>query len=165
MNYDCGFTKENNWFRYKATAIIIENGCVLCVKNDSVDYYYAVGGAVHIGEKVEDAIIREVYEETGVNYEVDRLAFIHENFFVGSGSLKGYNCHEIAFYFLMKSRGTQQLNSNSYSGEFKEYMHWIPIDKLSNYKAYPSFFKEKLLNMKSYVEHIITDERYISRNS
>lgn len=26
--YDCGFTKENNWFRYRAAAIIIENDCV-----------------------------------------------------------------------------------------------------------------------------------------
>ncbi len=23
--YDCGFTKENNWFRYRAAAIIIED--------------------------------------------------------------------------------------------------------------------------------------------
>lgn len=27
--YDCGFTKENNWFRYRAAAIIVENDCVL----------------------------------------------------------------------------------------------------------------------------------------
>lgn len=26
MMYDCGFTKENNWFRYRAAAIIIEDG-------------------------------------------------------------------------------------------------------------------------------------------
>lgn len=161
MKYDCGFTKGNNWFRYKATAIIIENDCILFAKNDSVDYYYPVGGAVNIGEKVEDAVVREVYEETGVNYEIDRLAFIHENFFLGSGNLEGYNCHEIAFYFLMKSRGTQELDSNSYSGKVKEYMHWIPINNLSNYKAYPTFFNERLSNIQSYVEHIITDERYI----
>lgn len=136
MKYDCGFTKDDGWFRYKAAAIIIENGCVLFAKNDRDDYYYPVGGGVHIGEKAEDAVEREVYEETGIHYEIDRLAFIHENFFIGSGSLDGYNCHEISFYFLMKQRGTQKLNSNSYSGGFKEYMHWLPINKLSNYKAY-----------------------------
>lgn len=140
MKYDCGFTKNNKWFRYKATAIIIENESVLFAKNDRDDYYYPVGGGVHIGEKAEDAVLREVYEETGINYEIDRLAFIHENFFIGSGSLEGYNCHEIAFYFLMKPRGTQKLNSNSYSGKFKEYMHWLPINNLSNYNAFPTFF-------------------------
>ena len=99
------------------------------------------------------------YEETGIHYEIDRLAFIHENFFIGSGSLEGYNCHEIAFYFLMKPRGTQELNSNSYTGEFKEYMHWLPINNLSKYKAFPAFFIDKLSNIQSYVEHIVTDER------
>lgn len=159
MEYDCGFTKENGWFRYKAVAIIIEDGSVLFAKNDRDDYYYPVGGGVHIGEKAEDAVLREVFEETGVHYEIDRLAFIHENFFNGSGSLEGYNCHEIAFYYLMKPRGTKKLNSNSYSGGYREYMHWLPIGKLSNYKAFPIFFNEKLSNIKGYVEHIITDER------
>lgn len=32
---DCGFTKENNWFRYRAGAIIIENDCVLFVGNQN----------------------------------------------------------------------------------------------------------------------------------
>lgn len=34
-----------------------------------------------MGETAEDAVVREVYEETGVRYEIDRLAVIHENFF------------------------------------------------------------------------------------
>ncbi|WP_194191576.1 NUDIX hydrolase [Clostridium chrysemydis] len=159
MEYDCGFTKENGWFRYKAVAIIIEDGSVLFAKNDRDDYYYPVGGGVHIGEKAEDAVLREVFEETGVHYEIDRLAFIHENFFNGSGSLEGYNCHEIAFYYLMKPRGSQKLNSNSYSGGYREYMRWLPIEKLSDYKAFPTFFNDKLSNIKGYVEHIITDGR------
>lgn len=70
-----------------------------------------------MGETAEEAIVREVYEETGIHYEVDKLAFIHENFFLGDGSLEGKECHEIAFYFLMKSRGTKELNSNSYNTE------------------------------------------------
>lgn len=162
MKFDCCFTKENDWFRYRAAAIIIENDCVLFAKNDIDDYYYSIGGGVHIGEKAEDAVRREVYEETGVQYEVERLAFIHENFFVGSGSLEGYKCHEIAFYYLMKSRGSQKLNSNSYcSIGAREYMHWLPIDKLDHYKSFPTFFREKIQGIKhteGKIEHIITYE-------
>ena len=33
------------------------------------------------GETAEDAVKREVLEETGVEYAVDHLAVIHENFF------------------------------------------------------------------------------------
>lgn len=155
---DCCITTGTNWFRYRAAAIIIEDGCVLLAGNETADYFYSVGGGVHMGEMAEDAVIREVYEETGVRYEIDRLAFIHENFFKGDGSIKGMDCHEIAFYFLMKPRGTQELNSNSYGIEGKEFMHWIPISELENYKAYPTFFREKLLHLSDSIEYIVTIE-------
>lgn len=158
---DCGFTKQNKWFRYRAAAIIIENECVLFASNQNDDYLYSVGGAVHMGETAHDAVLREVFEETGVHYEIDRLAVIHENFFnENNGTLKGLDCHEISFYFLMKPRGTQELHRNSYSsfGE-KEKMHWIPIKDLEKYKAYPSFLKEYLSVEHCGIKHIITDTR------
>lgn len=155
---DCGFTSGDRWFRYRAAAIIIEDGCVLFAKNELDDYYYSIGGGVHMGEKAEAAVKREVFEETGVAYEVDRLAFIHENFFEGSATLEGLKCHEIAFYFIMKPRGTKELDSNSYSQGVREYMHWLPIDRLKEFVAYPCFFADKLLNLKDSVEHIVTCE-------
>lgn len=159
--YDCGFTKENNWFRYRAAAIIIEDGCTLFAGNASEDYFYSIGGGVHMGEKAEDAVLREVFEETGVHYEIDHLAVIHENFFNdNSGTLKGLNCHEICFYFLMKPRGTKELHSDSYTslGD-KEEMYWIPMNDLDKHKAFPTFLKDYLSREHTGIEHIITDER------
>ena len=160
MAFDCGFTKENRWFRYRAAAIIVEDGCVLFAGNEREDYYYSIGGAVHMGETAEDAVVREVFEETGVHYEIDRLAVIHENFFnENNGSLKGFDCHEICLYFLMKPRGTQELHSDSYTLGVREEMHWLPIDRLDTYKAFPSFLKDYLGREHSGIEHIVTDER------
>ena len=157
--YDCCLEEEGNWFRYRAAAIIIEDNCILLAGNEKEDYYYSVGGGVHIGETSEEAVKREVYEETGVKYEVERLAFIHENFFDGSGYLlKNKKCHEVAFYYLMKPRGTKELNSNSTTKGIKENVHWIPIDELGKYKAFPTFFIDKLKNIKEGVEHIVTIE-------
>lgn len=158
--FDCGFTKENNWFRYRAAAIIIENGCVLFAGNANEDYLYSIGGGVHMGETAEDAVRREVYEETGVHYEIARLAVIHENFFNESaGTLKGLECHEICFYFLMKPRGSRKLHSNSYTFGVKEEMRWIPIEDLDQYKAFPGFMKAYLSREHTGIEHIVTDER------
>ena len=78
---DCCFSADDNWFRYRTGALIIEDGCFLVVKSETSKYFYTVGGGVHMNEKSEECIVREVREETGVDYEVDRLAVICENFF------------------------------------------------------------------------------------
>lgn len=157
--FDCGFTKENNWFRYRAAAIIVENDCVLLATNDKVDYYYSVGGGVQMGEKAEDAVVREVFEERGILYEIDRLAVIHENFFTDSSEFfKDLNCHEIALYFLMKPKCSQNLNSDSYTQGVRENMVWIPIDELDKHTVYPTFLKEYLGKESNKIEHIVTVE-------
>jgi ADP-ribose pyrophosphatase YjhB (NUDIX family) len=156
---DCGFTVNQGWFRYRSAAIIIENECVLVAKNELVDYYYSIGGAVKLHESAEEAVIREVLEETGVKYEIDRLAFIHENFFRGIDKDPSLKCHEIALYFLMKPKGNQCLNDNSYvHNDVREHMFWLPILNLNNYKLFPTFYKDKLNKISDSVLHIKTEE-------
>ena len=161
MKNDCGFTVGNNWFRYRAGGIIVEDGCVLLVGNEKENFYYSVGGGVHLGETAEDAVLRECFEETGVQFEIDRLAVVHENFWNGNGAYdKDLICHEISLYFLMKPRGTKELHSNSYTrfGD-KEILRWIPIEDLDKYKYFPAFLKDYLSAKHNGVEHIITDKR------
>lgn len=161
MEYNCGFTKDKKWFRYRAAAIIIEDGCVLFAGNELEDYLYSVGGAVHMGETAENAVLREVYEETGIHYEIDHLAVIHENFFnQNTGCLAGLDCHEICLYYMMKPKGSKQLCSDSYTqGGIKEEMYWVPIAELGNHKTYPEFMKDYLSKEHCGIEHIISDER------
>lgn len=112
---DCGFVSPEGWFRFRACAIIINDGNVLFAKNESENYYYSVGGGVHLHETAEQAVLREVLEETGVIYEIDRLVFIHENFFIGTMTNKGKRSHEVAFYYLMKPSDTKEFLHQSYT--------------------------------------------------
>ena len=52
---DCGFIKENRWFRYRAAAIIVENDCALSACNETDDYFYSIGGGVHCGNNISCA--------------------------------------------------------------------------------------------------------------
>ena len=104
-NLDCGFSRGDKWFRFRVGAIIIEEEKILFVRNRREEFYYTVGGGVHLGETSEEAIEREVYEETGLKYEVDRIAFIHEYFFNLEVDDIRRECQEISFYYLMKPMG------------------------------------------------------------
>lgn len=57
---ECTFTSGTDWFRLRACGIIINDGKVLMIRNDSDPFYYSVGGCVQHGENLEDAAVREV---------------------------------------------------------------------------------------------------------
>jgi len=109
-------------------------------------------------ESAEEAVKREVLEESGVHYEIDRLAFIHENFFTGDQNLTGVPCHEITYYFLMKPKGSKFLQDCGYTQGVREHMCWIPLDQLSKLHVYPTFFAEKLPLKNDHIEHIVSVE-------
>jgi len=118
-----------------------------------------VGGAVQLHETAAEAVVREVIEETGVHYEIDRLAFIHENYFLGLGGDPTLRCHEVALYFLMKSRGCQELyDTGCVYGNVREHMVWLPIDQLNDFKLYPLFFKSRLMQLQDSIVHIVSNE-------
>ena len=160
---DCCFMVNDNWFRYRTGAIIIEDNSFLVVKSETSPYYYTVGGGVHMNEKSEDCIVREVREETGVDYEIDHLAVICENFF-NENSL-GYdnlNCHVIEFYYLMKSRGKKDAKCSSIGWDnAKESIDWIPLDKIAETDIRPAFLRtymKDILENKGVI-HIVNDDR------
>ena len=144
-------------FNYRVGAVIINDGKLLMIKNESFPYYYSVGGRVSFGETSEEAVLREVYEETQLHFEIERLAFVHENFFVG-GFRENKQFHEIAFFYLMKPNAEIDsicCDSEGADGS-KESLHWLPLDALSDYPVYPEFFKTELKSLGSELEHFVT---------
>ncbi len=61
-------------------AIIIRDGKLLVMKRNKFgkQYYTLIGGHVEPGESIEQALLREVSEETGLNVSRFKLVFIEE---------------------------------------------------------------------------------------
>lgn len=141
MKYDCGFEKGNHWFRYRTGGILIHNNKMLFVKSAIGDYYYMIGGGVHLGETSEACIEREVFEETGIHACVDHLAVVCENFFKGNGGkIDGLDCHTLEFYYCMKILD-EDLSLCKKITDVGEELVWLSIEEIEQSLIKPIFIK------------------------
>lgn len=148
---------DEGMLNIRVGAIILKDGKVLMCGSDSVDYLYSVGGRIKFGETAEQAVVREVFEETGATLEVDRLGFIHENYYDGSVFKNCKPVYEIAFYFYMKVPADFKPCSCGVSeGGHKERLKWVDVG--SDEKMFPTFFKTELKNPVDVVKHMVTDD-------
>ena len=140
-------------------AIIIKNNHVLMMKNARDDYYYSVGGRIKFGETAEQAVIREVYEETGINMEIDRLGFVSENYFYGTiGDKVNRLIYEPGFYFYMKTPADFEPDPAALAAEGRgEHLAWVSPE--TEKTIFPAFFKTALAEPVPYIRHFVTDER------
>lgn len=140
-------------------AIIMRDGKILMVGNERSDYLYSVGGRIKFGETAEQAVVREVMEETGVKLEIDRLGFIHENYFYGDAPTNlGKLIYEVSFFFFMKVPKDFAPNCNSFTEDHSiEHLKWISLS--DEQKIYPAFFKTELAHPQVGIKHFVTDER------
>ena len=159
MGKDMCIPCDNGILNIRVGAIIIKNGKILMAGNEKADYLYSVGGRIKFGETAEEAVVREVFEETGVRMEVDRLGFVHENYFYGDSPQKrGKLVYEISLYFYMKAPDDFSPISESFTeDDNREFLRWISPE--DNAKMFPEFFKTELKNPSDAVKYFVTDER------
>jgi len=156
MSQDLCVQMDEGILNIRVGAIIIRDGKFLMVGNDRVDHLYSVGGRLKFGETTEEAVVREVYEETGIKMEIDRLGFVHENFFPGDSlAKKGKTVHEISFFYYMKVPEDLEIRCTSFTEDGnEEYLVWINPDHPQKY--YPEFFRTELMDPSSEVKRFVT---------
>ena len=93
-------------FKFRVSGIIIYNKKVL-VNQYGKKAYCLPGGYVQIGENSECAIVRELKEETNLDFEIINFCGISENFFTNQ---RGQKTHEIDFYYYLKKVNQNLLN-------------------------------------------------------
>ncbi|HFI0115811.1 TPA: NUDIX hydrolase [Streptococcus suis] len=139
---------DNQIFGVRSTALIIKDGKIFLTK-DSKGRYYTIGGAIAVNETAQDAVVREVREELGVDSRVNQLAFIVENQFTH----EDIDFHNIEFHFIVEATG--EMPKEIIEGKLKQTCEWIEVDKLVNLDVVPAFLAQELPNWNGQVKHIM----------
>ena len=155
MCVPCG----EGYLNIRAGAIILKNGRFLMVRSGAFDYYYSVGGRIRFGETAEQAVVREVLEETGVKMEIDHLGFVLENYFHGDTPSKmGREIYEIGYYFYMKVPEDFEPVCRSVTEDGQtEYLEWVSPDEPKT--IFPDFFRTDLDITDRSIKHRVKDDR------
>ena len=128
-------------FNYRVAGLIQEGDKIFVQKNVDEDLYFPLGGRVKYLEHSDDALIREIKEEIGIEIKHEDLTFLDviENFF----TYKGVKFHELLFVY--KINTPKELlkinNMNSLDKEI-EFNTWVDIKELPNLNLQPEELKK-----------------------
>lgn len=129
--------------RIRASAIIIKDKSILLIHrlNHGQEYYVLPGGGVDAGETAEQAVVREVKEETDLNVLSVALAFYTDQYedsvFVHPCFVCQVDSGEAKFRGDEAARNPQ----SRYETE------WVDMYKVKGITLYPAIVKTKLLEM------------------
>ena len=137
---------ENTVFGVRATALIVEDGKLLVVEDE--DGFYTIGGAIQVGERTEEAVIREVKEELGVKAQAGELAFVVENRFEQAG----VHFHNIEFHYLVDLLEDAPLTMQEDERQLP--CRWIALNQLHTVPLKPGFLKTVLPEWDGQLRHI-----------
>ena len=159
MNSDLTLPVDGGYLNVRVGAIILKDGRFLMVGNHYHPYDYSVGGRVRFGETTEQAVLREVEEETGCRLEIDRLGFVEENYFYADVPSKmGKLIYEISFYYYMITPPDFEPVCKSVTEDgVQEFLEWVAPDEPRT--VYPEFFRTELDITDKSVKHLVRDDR------
>jgi len=112
-------------------AVIIEDNKILLTRQ--WDGYSLIGGGVEKGETIEESIVREVKEETGLTVTPDKIIHQATTFFKRNAEAQANQ--SIQLYFT-HSQIHGQINNDSITDSEKTYTNgtpeWVDLDKIDD---------------------------------
>jgi ADP-ribose pyrophosphatase YjhB (NUDIX family) len=122
--------KEKLTFRPSVYAIIVNDGNVLLLNTTHTGTYSLPGGGIEIGEPIEDALKREVREETGLEIEIINFYRFEEQFFYYDPGQVAF--HSFLFFYVCLPKTIQIRQDIKINDDSVELPRWIKINELEN---------------------------------
>jgi len=114
---------EQNTIRVGAAAIIEDKeGRILMGKRNVFPkgMWVFPGGGINFGETAEDAVIREIKEETNLSISDPKFLTVYEMI------VPQNNVHRVIFYFKVKTKDTKKIKPSADIEELK----WLKLDEI-----------------------------------
>lgn len=119
-------------------ALIFNQENKLLTVHHGSDFWSLPGGKIEENEDLKTCLKREIFEELGIECQVQNLAFVHEFQWSDTSNIT------TEFFFLVKI-SEQDMDIANFSGTFAEQelkkISWNILDKKLNIK--PEFLKEQ----------------------
>jgi mutator protein MutT len=116
-------------------AVILSEGKILLEKrkNEPAKGKWTIpGGVVEVGESLEDAVIRETKEETGLEVEAPLFIDVVDQVDLDENGRVKYHFVIIDYHVKVK-RGEPRAESDA------DALQWVTLDEVENYDLTPSF--------------------------
>jgi len=120
--------KEELRLRPAVYGIIVNDGKVLLMRLLRTGKYHPPGGGIDLGERVEDALRREIREETGIEVEIESFARFAELFFYYDPSKTAY--HGLHFYYMCRPKTLELLDDALVEDDAAGKPRWVEIESL-----------------------------------
>lgn len=131
--------------RNSCKAVIVMNGKILLTLNhdDTGDFYLLPGGGQKFGETLQQAMVREVLEETGWTVKPGALILVRD--YIGSNHEFAQweaDVHqtELIFSAIPLRKEEQALKPD----QWQTGVEWVESERLKNLRIFPSILKDIL---------------------
>lgn len=156
MTKDWLFIENNTICDVRVVGVLLRDGKVLIQRDADGGEYALPGGHIHIGETLEEGLIREYAEETGAKIRCERMLWTEECFWEWNGR----KAHNLAFYYLISLNPGSDIPD---IGEFVPHkdngnvvLGWLPAEEIPHVTIYPEFLKEEIFHLDDGIKHFVS---------
>ena len=154
---DLSFNVGTFCFNLRACAVIVHGEALLVMRDQKQPYAYLPGGRIKLNETAQQALMRELQEEIGIQAQIERALWVTQAFFTEPVSQRKF--HEIGFYFLVSCKEKETLpmthNFIRWENEIEHCFEWISFDELSDIDVRPEFIKKRIRSLPEQLELLL----------